>query len=132
MIINTRKGKMSRRQFIKEQNKKAARKARKRAKQGNRAELKSSLQSHKLDVSELFGMRGIYFLHKKDKGVVYVGMSECIITRVSQHYKQRIKDFDSITYEIYEDVTKDELAAVERRYIETLEPIYNEVHNPNR
>lgn len=70
--------------------------------------------------------RGIYFLIKGDE-IVYVGKSEHdVFNRIRFHEKDPEKDFDSFTYEKYEDENVN-LDTVETKYIRMFYPKYNKV-----
>jgi hypothetical protein len=76
------------------------------------------------DLSNFFGISGVYFLYMGNK-LVYVGESVCIITRLMQHQD---KKFDSFKY-IFEPDEQRRLK-LERQYIKDHAPMYNIVHNP--
>ena len=64
---------------------------------------------------------GIYFLCKEDS-IVYVGQSISIYSRVYEHKKSGIKDFDSVFAIPCE---KEKLSKVESAFIYLLKPKYN-------
>jgi hypothetical protein len=66
---------------------------------------------------------GVYFLCKGDQ-VVYVGQSGTVVVRIASHIAERCKDFDHGRV-FFLPCPKDQLFAVERRYIELLRPRYN-------
>lgn len=81
-----------------------------------------------INKNNFFGLSGVYFLIKDNK-IVYVGESSCIFSRISQHYKEEIKNFDFFHYELYEgEINRKQK---ERKYIKKFRPIYNFTHNPN-
>lgn len=86
------------------------------------------LKLHKKRLDQHFGLSGVYVLLKGNK-IVYVGESSCIMTRLSQHYKEGIKDFDYFFYEVYK--TEKQRKNKEKQYIKRFRPKYNLVHNPN-
>lgn len=77
---------------------------------------------------DFFGVSGVYYLIKENK-VVYIGESSCIITRLSQHYKEGVKDFDFFYYDRVDSEVKRK--SKEKILIKKFRPIYNSTHNPN-
>ena len=77
---------------------------------------------------DFFGVSGVYYLMKDNK-VVYIGESSCIFTRLSQHYKEGIKDFDFFYYDKIE--SEESRKRNEKKQIKSFRPIYNSTHNPN-
>ena len=81
-----------------------------------------NLVEHKLE--ELYS--GVYALFYK--GVcVYVGKSNNVPSRLKQHLKERIKDFDD--FEIYYTLGRD---CLEKYLIMTIKPFYNILSNPSK
>lgn len=70
----------------------------------------------------LGNVSGIYFLCLSDI-IVYVGQSMSVLQRVCIHIKENTKLFDSI---YYLPVPQSALLEVERNFIRTLKPKYNE------
>lgn len=73
-----------------------------------------------------FGLMGVYFLIK-GREVVYVGSSECIMSRIPQHIPD--KDFNCFKFILVPDLN--EMLKVEADFIKKLCPIYNITHNPS-
>jgi hypothetical protein len=86
------------------------------------------VNKNKKRTDNFFGLSGVYFL-LQGYTVVYVGESSCIFTRLSQHYKEGLKDFEFFYYKQIEGEEKRKKE--EKRWIKKLRPIYNSVHNPN-
>jgi len=73
-------------------------------------------------------VRGIYFLYKNNK-VVYIGKSdENVMSRICDHFKEGVKDFDSFSIK-KRNVSKAKLDKIESSLIKRLKPKYNIVHN---
>jgi hypothetical protein len=77
---------------------------------------------------DFFGVSGVYYLIKEKK-IVYIGESYCVYSRLSQHFKENIKDFDSFVIERINGEKQRKLA--EKRAIKRHKPLLNSVHNPN-
>lgn len=81
----------------------------------------------KFSVEELFATPVIYFLQHNDN-VVYVGQSESLMTRISQHFAENTKIFTSFSFIPFKGSYKQRLNA-EKKYIKHLCPFYNKAHN---
>lgn len=92
-------------------------------------DLKNNLKLNKntIQLNEFFGISGIYFLFKENK-LVYIGESSCVFTRISQHFKNTKKEFDSFKYEIFQGTIK-QRKLKERKLIIRYNPILNFIHN---
>lgn len=84
--------------------------------------------SGKLKVKEYF-IRGIYFLYYKNK-IVYVGKSHTnIMSRISLHFLDIEKTFDSFEIKNCINLNDSQLSEMEIYYIKEYKPKYNYVHN---
>lgn len=81
----------------------------------------------RFDVFKFFNLVGIYFLYKNNK-IVYIGESNCIISRVSQHFKDNTKNFDSFTFREHNGTAKAR-KQLEKKLIKQYKPKYNKTHN---
>lgn len=79
-------------------------------------------------VEKVFLKSGVYFLFK-DKKVVYIGESHCVISRVSQHTQEGIKEFDEFRL-IYIEGERDR-EKEEKKMIRKFRPVYNYTFNKN-
>ncbi len=86
---------------------------------------KEQLIQDAIEVSSIFGLSGVYYLFN-NLDIVYIGESECIITRISQHIKENIKIFTHYKLFICDDRKQKEKKAIRKH-----RPIYNATHNPN-
>lgn len=86
-----------------------------------------NLSCTKFSVEELFATPVIYFL-EHNGSVVYVGQSESLMTRISQHFLENTKIFTSFSFIPFKGSYKQRLNA-EKKYIKNLSPFYNKVHN---
>lgn len=80
-------------------------------------------------VEKMFNRSVIYFLIKENE-VVYVGETTSLMTRISQHYNEGKKDFDSFRFVLFEG-TDTERKQKEREEILFHKPKYNYLHNTN-
>ena len=78
--------------------------------------------------NDFFGVSGVYYLIRGRK-VIYIGESSCVYSRLSQHYKEGIKDFDTFAIERVDGEQKRK--QYEKRQIQRFRPVCNSVHNPN-
>lgn len=74
-----------------------------------------------------YGITGIYLLIDEDKSVVYVGTSQNIGMRISQHIHQRMKHFTQIVFIPVADYTRQIIEGV---LIAILKPKYNNRNEP--
>ena len=80
------------------------------------------------NISDNF-VKGIYFLIKNDS-IVYVGQSkDSCISRISDHYRDMKKDFDSFRIMPLLGDSDSQINFKERNYIKSIKPIYNIIHN---
>ncbi len=87
-----------------------------------------SITSGILKVNEYF-VKGIYFLYYKKK-IVYVGKSnKNIMSRISSHFLDNEKIFDSFEVKNCVNLTDYQLSEMEIHYIKEYKPKYNYVHN---
>jgi hypothetical protein len=86
-----------------------------------------NLSCTKFSVEELFATPVIYFL-EHNGNVVYVGQSESLMTRISQHFAENTKIFTTFSFIPFKGSYKQRLNA-EKKYIKNLCPFYNKVHN---
>lgn len=85
------------------------------------------LSEGSIKLGEVFGLCGVYMLFLDSK-LVYIGESNCITTRISQHFKDEIKEFDS--YKIYSLIEDTSIRKrEEKRLIKKYNPILNFTHN---
>ena len=80
-----------------------------------------------IDITDIFGIAGIYFLFK-NKELKYIGESACIITRISRHVSS--KNFDSFKIHCRESDEK-KRKKIEKRLINKHRPVLNITHNNN-
>jgi excinuclease UvrABC nuclease subunit len=91
---------------------------------------KSKINKKNFKVVDFFNISGIYFLKQGNK-IVYVGESTCIMSRIVQHYKENVKQFDS--FQILENkLSNKQRLNLEKRLIKKFRPKYNIVHNDNK
>lgn len=76
---------------------------------------------------EVFGIKGIYFLFREGK-LLYIGESECITTRISQHIMDGVKNFDSYKILPFDGIAS-ERKKLEKKLIKKHAPLLNVVHN---
>ncbi len=75
----------------------------------------------------IFDLAGIYFL-KHHGRIVYIGESECVLSRISEHIKDGVKEFDTFTFSVFggtKFARKDKEATLIKRF----QPKYNLTHN---
>lgn len=75
----------------------------------------------------IFGIAGIYFLRHNGR-IVYIGESDCVMTRVSNHISDGVKEFDTFTFQSFNGskfARKDKESYLIKKY----QPKYNMVHN---
>lgn len=77
------------------------------------------------DVGSFFNISGVYFLFKEKK-LVYIGESACVLSRISQHIDAKL--FDS--FKVVSVEGEQQRKEYERRMIKQFAPIYNYTHNP--
>ena len=80
-----------------------------------------------IHVEDLFFKSVIYFLYCNDE-IVYVGQTESLMTRISQHIQENTKIFTSFKFIYFEGSEKERLLK-EKEFIKQIKPIYNIVHN---
>lgn len=78
-------------------------------------------------VNEVFGISGIYYLFNEGK-IVYIGESTCVMSRISQHYKEGVKTFTDFKYYVFNGSDK-ERKKCEEGAIKKHNPILNFQHN---
>jgi len=78
-------------------------------------------------VEEFFQIPGIYFLKWRGE-IVYIGESKCVVTRVTQHFSENKKIFDSFSYTKM-NKNKSERRDKEKELIQKYNPRYNIEHN---
>ena len=102
---------------------------RKRIRQQNREkqlEILNERLEKKFNVSDYF-VKGIYFLYNKGK-IVYIGKSDNnVFKRISDHYTDKDKIFDSFTFDRY-DIDSNDLLHIEASLIKRYKPKYNIMH----
>jgi len=76
-------------------------------------------------VTSTYGLSGVYYLFN-DETLVYIGESECMITRISQHIKDGVKTFTHYKLHACKNRKKREKKDIIRH-----RPVYNATHNPN-
>ena len=82
----------------------------------------------KLNIKE-FLVKGVYFLYWKKK-IVYVGKSDSnVMNRISSHYINKDKMFDSFEIRNCIMLSRDQILEMEKYYIKKYKPKYNYVHN---
>jgi hypothetical protein len=86
--------------------------------------LKKKLKQKK----DFFGISGVYFLIRDNK-IIYIGESSCVYSRIAQHYKEGIKEFNNFIIERVEGLEKRK--KIERRHIKRFRPVCNLIHNPS-
>lgn len=69
-----------------------------------------------------FGASGVYFLYQEGR-VVYVGQAVNVRKRVGNHIGEGVKSFDVVSFI---PCRRDQLNAIERKYIALLGPKYND------
>lgn len=79
---------------------------------------------------------GVYYIHKEDGTIIYIGKSKNIKKRINQHFTSTSKKSKKIQSEVYAisyDETGSELIASlkESEEIKINKPIYNRVHKTN-
>jgi len=74
-------------------------------------------------VNEIFNQTGIYFL-RQGKEIVYIGQSECVISRIVNHVRDTSKIFDSFSYSLC-DKTETQRRQIEAFLIKRHQPKYN-------
>lgn len=79
-------------------------------------------------VADFFNISGIYFL-KQGKIIVYVGESTCIMSRIMQHFKENVKQFDSFQIIEKRNFSDKQRLSLEKSLIKKFKPQYNIVHN---
>lgn len=77
---------------------------------------------------DFFFVSGVYFL-VRNKEIVYIGESGCVMTRISQHISEGVKQFDG--FKIIKFETMKDRKDMEVYYIDKFRPIYNLQHNKN-
>jgi hypothetical protein len=77
-----------------------------------------------------FGIAGTYFLFFKGK-LVYIGESKCVMSRVSNHFKEKVKEFDDYNMKEFKGSDK-QRKAYEKRLIKRFKPKYNIRHKVQR
>jgi hypothetical protein len=88
-------------------------------------QLKNNLFDGAIEVSSMFGLSGVYYLFD-NVDLVYIGESECMMTRLSQHVKEGVKTFTHYKLFVCDDRKKREKKAIKKH-----RPVYNATHNPN-
>jgi excinuclease UvrABC nuclease subunit len=78
-------------------------------------------------VEELFFKPCIYFL-KVNNDVVYIGQTESLMNRISQHINENVKIFTHFDCLFFEGSFKQRLFE-EKRLIRKYKPLYNVIHN---
>jgi len=73
-----------------------------------------------------FNRSGVYFLYR-DGVVVYVGQAVDVRRRIGVHIGEGVKVFDSVSFV---PCAQSGLLALEKQYIERLQPEYNKAGNP--
>lgn len=71
---------------------------------------------------------GIYYLTFEGE-IVYVGATNSLVTRMSQHLKEAVKQFDAYSFKPYPAISRKELLNIEKAEIRKHSPKYNVVHN---
>lgn len=92
-----------------------------------RVKEQNRLAKDKISIDTYFGIPGVYFLFK-DEELVYIGESQCIFTRISQHIKEDKKQFDSFRYTKM-GTGEEHRKKVERNLIKKYRPKLNFQHN---
>jgi len=82
------------------------------------------------DFSVLAKRSCIYFLRKQNK-IVYIGETTSFLTRLSQHFNEGVKDFDNVSFEVFNGSTK-QRRTYEKNLIQMHKPLYNIVHNKKK
>jgi len=81
----------------------------------------------RFSTEELFATPVIYFLEHNGI-VVYVGQTESLMARISQHFVENTKIFTRFSFIVFLGGTRERMQA-EKKYIKELKPIYNKTHN---
>lgn len=103
-----------------------------KSKRKNRSKTKTLFKHQKKHVASAFLTRGLYFLIKNNI-VVYVGLSkDNCLARISKHYADKIKDFESFKITPLENYSDKQLEGKERDYIKAMKPLYNIRHNESK
>ncbi len=89
---------------------------------------KSKIEQKTFKVVDFFNISGVYFL-KQGKRIVYVGESTCIMSRIMQHFKENVKQFDSFQIIEKRNFSDKQRLSLEKSLIEKFKPKYNIVHN---
>jgi hypothetical protein len=128
MIINTEKRPTGGKRFKKKDIPLSERRAYlDKIREGERMEALKPMKGRRNNkVSSFFGHAGVYYLFDGKK-LVYIGESNCILYRISQHMSN--KKFDSFQIRLEKDERKRK--QLECREIKRYAPLYNITHNPN-
>lgn len=93
----------------------------------NFIESQNNLFNGKVNRNITYGVPGVYFLFRGDE-ILYIGESVCITTRISEHHRNMIIDFDSfLIFQIIENET--ERKKLEKTLIIKHAPVCNLIHN---
>lgn len=86
-----------------------------------------SLSRDIISIDLYFNKSGIYFLFKETK-LVYIGESYCIYSRIAQHLKENVKEFNH--FKIYKLIENQQLRKrTEKSLIKKYKPLLNFTHN---
>ena len=83
-----------------------------------------------IEVKEFYNIAGIYYLFRESK-CVYIGESECIYTRISQHIQEGVKNFTHFKILPCSD-NEEGRKKLEKSVIKKYSPLYNLAHNKSQ
>ena len=92
---------------------------------------KRQLEPRHLDIiEELPSITGVYYIHKEDGGIIYIGKSKNIKHRINQHFtatNPKSKKIQALATSVTYEATGSELVALlkESEEIKRIKPIYN-------
>ena len=93
------------------------------------SEVFPELEKKWIKIEKFEKISGVYFLFR-EKRLVYIGESECVLSRLSQHFKEKIKEFDA--YKVFKLIPNmEERKREEARLIKKFRPVLNFTHNRN-